>query len=143
MHAGRHRSGPAIGCRVPRPTYEAGSLTRSVSRRPTRIKTWAAPEAAPLVPVRAADEATSSPKYTLAASLPSALRNLSRRPYRHMALQVEDIQHKAQLARERMEGLRSALLKRKDLLRSVVAEKGLKFQAKRAQLQVGGRAVWG
>lgn len=48
---------------------------------------------------------------------------------------VEDIQRKAQLARERMELLRSVLLKRKDLLRSIVAEKGLKFQAKRAQLQ--------
>ncbi|GIL44092.1 hypothetical protein Vafri_1639 [Volvox africanus] len=48
---------------------------------------------------------------------------------------VEEIQRKAQLTRERMEGLRSVLLKRKDLLRSIVAEKGLKFQAKRAQLQ--------
>ncbi|KAG2495583.1 hypothetical protein HYH03_006183 [Edaphochlamys debaryana] len=48
---------------------------------------------------------------------------------------VEDIQRKATLARERMELLRSVLLKRKDLLRSTVAEKGLKFQAKRAQLQ--------
>lgn len=49
--------------------------------------------------------------------------------------QVEDIQRKANAARERMEGLRSVLLKRKDLLRSIVAERGLKFQAKRAQLQ--------
>ncbi len=54
-----------------------------------------------------------------------------------LCVQVEDIQRKAQLARERMELLRSVLLKRKDLLRSIVAEKGLKFQAKRAQLQVG------
>ncbi len=53
-----------------------------------------------------------------------------------MSAQVEDLQERSTKARERMESLRSQLLKRKDLLRSLVAEKGLKFQAKRAQLQV-------
>nr|AAO92260.1 intraflagellar transport protein component IFT74/72 [Chlamydomonas reinhardtii] len=48
---------------------------------------------------------------------------------------VEDIQRKANAARERMGACAVCCLKRKDLLRSIVAERGLKFQAKRAQLQ--------
>ena len=42
---------------------------------------------------------------------------------------------KAEETRERLEKMKAALLKRKDLLRVVVAEKALKHQAKRAQLQ--------
>lgn len=42
---------------------------------------------------------------------------------------------KAEEARARLEALRSSLLKRKDLLRIIVAEKAVKHQAKKAQLQ--------
>lgn len=43
---------------------------------------------------------------------------------------------KAEQTRARLEALRKDLLKRKDLLRVIVAEKALKHQAKKAQLQV-------
>lgn len=52
-----------------------------------------------------------------------------------MCEQVGDVRAKAEDTRERLEKMRTALLKRKDLLRVVVAEKALKHQAKRAQLQ--------
>ena len=49
--------------------------------------------------------------------------------------QVGDVKAKAEETRERLEKMRGSLLLRKDLLRVVVAEKALKHQAKRAQLQ--------
>jgi len=48
---------------------------------------------------------------------------------------VGDMRQKAEQTRARLEGLRVALLRRKDLLRVIVAEKALKHQAKKAQLQ--------
>ena len=45
------------------------------------------------------------------------------------------MKRKAEVTRARLETLRVALHKRKDLLRVIVAEKALKHQAKKAQLQ--------
>ena len=50
---------------------------------------------------------------------------------------------KAEETRERLEKMRGSLMKRKDLLKVVVAEKALKHQAKRAQLQENGVQGWG
>ena len=50
---------------------------------------------------------------------------------------------KAEETRERLEKMRGSLMKRKDLLKVVVAEKALKHQAKRAQLQENGVQVRG
>lgn len=49
-------------------------------------------------------------------------------------LQIAEVKRKAEVQRERLEGLRVSLLKRKDLLRSTAAERLLRYQAKRAQL---------
>ena len=49
--------------------------------------------------------------------------------------QVGDMRAKAEETRQRLEKMKAGLLKRKDLLRVIVAEKALKHQAKRAQLQ--------
>eukprot|EP00197_Chlamydomonas_leiostraca_P011457 CAMPEP_0202869542 /NCGR_PEP_ID=MMETSP1391-20130828/12512_1 /ASSEMBLY_ACC=CAM_ASM_000867 /TAXON_ID=1034604 /ORGANISM="Chlamydomonas leiostraca, Strain SAG 11-49" /LENGTH=623 /DNA_ID=CAMNT_0049549875 /DNA_START=192 /DNA_END=2063 /DNA_ORIENTATION=+ len=48
---------------------------------------------------------------------------------------VGDMRTKAETTRGRLEALRAALLKRRELLRVVVAEKALKIQARKAQLQ--------
>lgn len=50
-------------------------------------------------------------------------------------MQVGDMRQKAEEARAKLEALRASLLKRKDLLRIIVAEKAVKYQAKKAQLQ--------
>jgi intraflagellar transport protein 74 len=50
-------------------------------------------------------------------------------------VQIAEVKRKAEAQRERLEGLRVALLKRKDLLRLTVSDKNLKLQAKRSQLQ--------
>ncbi len=49
--------------------------------------------------------------------------------------QTGDLQQKAEVTRARLEALKGVLARRKDLLRSTAAEKALKHQAKRAQLQ--------
>lgn len=56
-------------------------------------------------------------------------------------MQIPEVKRKAEAQRERLEGLRVALLKRKDMLRNAAAEKMLKFQAKRAQLSDHNMAV--
>lgn len=50
-------------------------------------------------------------------------------------MQVGDMRQKAEEARAKLEALRASLLKRKDLLHIIVAEKAVKYQAKKAQLQ--------
>lgn len=47
---------------------------------------------------------------------------------------VGDLKGKAESTRARLEAVRGALLKRRDLLRAVVADKALKAQARKAQL---------
>ncbi len=59
---------------------------------------------------------------------------------------VGDVREKAEETRSRLERMRASLLKRKDLLRVIVAEKALKHQAKKAQLQennLQARRAWG
>jgi len=48
---------------------------------------------------------------------------------------VGDVREKAEAARERLEAMKATLLKRKDVLRLVVADKAVRQQAKKAQLQ--------
>lgn len=48
---------------------------------------------------------------------------------------VGDVREKAEATRERLEAMKADLLQRKDVLRVLVAEKAVKLQAKKAQLQ--------
>ena len=64
----------------------------------------------------------------------------------YLSTQVGDMRAKAEETRQRLEKMKAGLIKRKDLLRVIVAEKALKHQAKKAQLQennvqVGGGTV--
>ncbi|KAJ9521037.1 hypothetical protein QJQ45_022755, partial [Haematococcus lacustris] len=57
------------------------------------------------------------------------------KPLPLLAVQVADMKQRAEEARVRLEELKAALARRKDVLRQTVAEKALKNTAKKAQLQ--------
>jgi hypothetical protein len=50
------------------------------------------------------------------------------------ALQIGDVRAKAEAMRSRLEVMRAGLLQRRELLRGVVADKSLRYQAKHEQL---------